>query len=169
MPLIVLILLIAAFVFALMAAFNMPSRFNMIGNALACYFLSIILPLLRTLFLITACLMVAGCATTTTWQQKLAPESLANRALVSVADHYGGKKAANLTSAGLSATAEVLQGYVDKKPPIDIITKSPGVEGVGHVVIDYLKDKKWISQETVNNLHKAAAFAARLTYTADPK
>jgi hypothetical protein len=61
MALICLLLLIAAFVLALLAAFNKPSRFNMIGSALACYFLNIILPLLRTLFLITALLLCTSC------------------------------------------------------------------------------------------------------------
>lgn len=119
------------------------------------------------LVVLTVC--CAGCASAPTWQAQLAPDSLANKAVVSVAEHYGGQKASNLASAGLYATADVLQGYVDKKPPLDVITQSPGVEGVGHIVIGYLKDKGIVTQKMVDNLHKAAAFAARLTYTADPK
>lgn len=112
-----------------------------------------------------ACLLCASCATTT-WQSQLSPNSLAGETISAVAQHYGGQKAADLASAGLSATAEVLQGYVDKKPPVDIITQSPGVEGVGHVMLDYLKTNGVVSQSTVDNIHKAAAFAARVTYTA---
>lgn len=103
--------------------------------------------------------------TTTSWQTQLAPDSLASNAIVATADHYGGAKAANLASAGLYATADVLQGYIDKKPPIDIITQSAGVEGVGHTVLDYLKDKKYVTQKTVDNIHKAALFAAKMTYS----
>lgn len=109
-------------------------------------------------------LLLCGCATTT-WQSQLAPDTLANNAIVAVAEHVGGTKAANLASAGLSAAGEVLQGYIDKKPPVDIITESPGVEGVGHVVLDWLKDKKVVTQKTVDNIHKAAAFAAKVTWT----
>jgi hypothetical protein len=62
-----------------------------------------------------------------------------------------------------------LQGYVDKKPPLDIIVESPGVEGVGHILIDYLKKKGVVTQATVDSIHKAAAWATRLTYTKDSK
>jgi hypothetical protein len=110
-------------------------------------------------------LLFTGCATTTSWQKQLAPESIAHHTVVAVSEHYGGEKAANLASAGLYATADVLQGYVDKKPPLDIVVESPGVEGVGHVLLDYLKTKGIVTQETVNSIHKAAQFAARLTYT----
>ena len=119
--------------------------------------------------LILFALFLTGCATTTTWQKHLAPDTLANKTVVAVAEHYGGNKAANLASAGLYATADVLQGYVDKKPPIDIVTESAGVQGVGHVLINYLKEKGIVTQETVNTIHKAAAFAARVTWTADNK
>jgi hypothetical protein len=129
--------------------------------------LPVFLAMLTAIFVMVCC---AGCASTpTTWQAQLAPDSLANKAVVNVANHYGGQKAAELASAGLYAAADVLQGYVDKKPPIDVITQSPGVEGVGHLIVGYLKDKGVITQKTVDNLHKAAAFAARVTYTTDPK
>lgn len=120
-----------------------------------------ILPLFVILF--------ASCSTATKWQSQLAPDSIANDAIVSVAKHYGGQSAAELASAGLYATADVLQGYVDKKPPLDIIVESPGVEGVGRIALEYLKKKNFITQETVNKFHKAAAFAARLTYKAPEK
>lgn len=125
---------------------------------------------MNKLLIIPAAIIVAfsqmgGCATTTTWQDKLAPDTLANKAVTAAAEHYGGQKAADLASAGLSATASVLQGYVDKKPPLDIIVESPGVEGVGHILVDYLKDKGVVKQSTIDNLHKAATFAAKLTWT----
>lgn len=118
------------------------------------------------IFLCGACLLLGACATSTpTWQQQLAPSGLASQVISSVARHYSGENAGELASAGLSAAAEVLQGYVAEKPPIDIITESPGVEGVGRVLINFLKDKGVVTQEMVNGIHKAAAFAARVTYT----
>lgn len=149
-----LILILAAFIIMLGVAFNIASsRINLLALALALFILS----------------FLTGCANAPTWQKTLAPESLAGETITAVAQHYGGQKAANLASAGLYATADVLQGYVDKKPPIDVITQSPGVEGVGHVVVDWLKAKGVVTQATVDNLHKAASFAARVTYTAPNK
>lgn len=45
----VLILVVLAFVFALLCAFNVPSapRFNFLGASLACYFGSLLVPLFR--------------------------------------------------------------------------------------------------------------------------
>ena len=123
---------------------------------------------MKTILCILCAVILSGCATpATTWQKNLAPTALANQTVVSVAKHYGGENAAELASAGLSATAEVLQGYVDKKPPLDIVVESPGVEGVGHILVNFLKKKGIVTQATVDNIHKAAAFATRLTYTAD--
>lgn len=119
---------------------------------------------MKTLILALIALAFTGCATAVSWKDKLAPDSIAGQTVTAVAQHYGGQKAAELASAGLYATADVLQGYVDKKPPLDVITQSPGVEGVGHIVLDYLKDKGVVTQATVDKLHAAAAFAARLTY-----
>lgn len=119
-------------------------------------------------FSLSTFFLLFGCASAPSWRQTLAPESLAGEAIVAVSQHYGGQKAADLASAGLYATADVLQGYIDKKPPLDVITSSPGVEGVGHVVLDWLKEKGVVTQATVDNLHEAAAFAARVTYTAPP-
>ena len=147
------ILILIAIVFAVAAALNVISRFNLLAIAIA-------------LFLVT---LMTGCASAPTWQARLAPDSLATQTVVAVAEHYGGKDASNLASAGLYATAEVLQGYVDKKPPLDIIVQSPGVEGVSHILLDWLKNKGVVTQATVDAVHKAAAFAARVTWTADPK
>lgn len=89
--------------------------------------------------------------------------SLANDAVKAAATYYGGPVAGQLASAGLSAAAEVLQGYVDKKPPLQVIEKSPGVAGVGHVVVDYLKSKGIVTQATVDKIHTAATIAANST------
>lgn len=68
-----------------------------------------------------------------------------------------------LAAAGLSATADVMQGYVDKKPSLQVAANSPGVKGVSQIVVDYLKTKGWITQQTVDNLHAAAQIAANAT------
>ena len=68
-----------------------------------------------------------------------------------------------LAAAGLSAAAEVMQGYVDKKPPLQVAASSPGVQGVGQIVVDYLKTKGYVTQATVDNIHAAAQIAANAT------
>jgi hypothetical protein len=103
-------------------------------------------------------LAFTGCST-----QSLISNKLAQSAVTAVAKHYGGKQAGELASAGLSATAEVLQGYIDKKPPLEVAANSPGVKGVSQIVVDYLKTKGWITQKTVDNLHAAAQIAANAT------
>lgn len=50
MNLIIFLLILSAFVLALLAAFNKPSKFNLIGSALACYFASILVRILWALF-----------------------------------------------------------------------------------------------------------------------
>lgn len=94
-----------------------------------------------------------------------APNTLVSKSVTAVAKHYGGESAGQLASDGLYATATVLQGYVDKKPPLDIIADSPGVQGMGAVMVNWLKNKGYVTQNMVNNIHKAAAIAANITNT----
>lgn len=112
--------------------------------------------LILSLFVLSSC-------STNSWQSQLQPNSLASQAVTAAARYYGGAKGADLASAGLYATADVLQGYVNKEPPIDIITKSSGVKGLGKVTVDWLVDKGVVTQTTINNVHKAAALAANMT------
>lgn len=93
----------------------------------------------------------------------IATSDLANRVVTAVARHYGGAEAGELASAGLSATAEVLQGYVNKKPPLQVAANSPGVKGVSQIVVEYLREKGWVTQNTINNLHSAAQIAEHAT------
>lgn len=95
--------------------------------------------------------------------QSLATSDLAKSAVTAVAKHYGGAQAGELAAAGLSATAEVMQGYVDHKPPLQVAANSPGVKGLSQIVVDYLQTKGWITQATVDNLHAAASIAATAT------
>lgn len=103
--------------------------------------------------------VLVGCGTT----KSLVSNQIAKDTVTAVAKHYGGAEAGALASAGLSATADVLQGYVDKKPPLEIAANSPGVQGVSQIVVRYLKTKGWITQKTVDNLHQAAQIAEHAT------
>jgi hypothetical protein len=105
-----------------------------------------------------------GCGTA----QSLVSNQLAQSAVTSVAQYYGGAKAGEFAAAGLSAAAEVMQGYVDKKPPLQVAANSPGIKGVSQIVVDYLRTKGWITQQTVDNLHAAAQIAANATPPAPP-
>ncbi len=115
-------------------------------------------PLFSILALSAVALCVGGCTV-----RSLTANDLARTAVVAVAQHYGGASAGELAAAGLSATADVMQGYVDKKPPLAVAANSPGVKGVSQIVVDYLKTKGWITQATVDNLHAAATIAANAT------
>lgn len=117
---------------------------------------------LRFLILPSCFLLFAGCAGTGNFQS-LVSSQLAQSAVTAVAQHYGGAQAAELAAAGLSATADVIQGYVDQKPPLQVAANSPGVKGVSQIVVDYLKTKGWVTQSTVDNLHSAAQIAANAT------
>lgn len=108
--------------------------------------------------LVIPVLFLCGCST-----QSLVSNKLAQDTVAAVARHYGGANAGELAAAGLSATADVMQGYVDKKPPLEVAANSPGVQGVSQIVVQYLKTKGWVSQETVNNIHSAAQIAERAT------
>lgn len=114
---------------------------------------------MKQLFFAT-CLLFAGCASFT---PSTLSSGLAHDAVVAVSQHYGGDKAGQLASAGLSAAAEVLQGYIDKQPPLKVAAASPGVTGVGQVIVDYLKTKGYVTQDTVNKIHDAAQVAVNIT------
>jgi hypothetical protein len=113
---------------------------------------------MNRLFLIPL-FFLCGCGTT----QSVLTNKLANDTVAAVARHYGGTQAGELASAGLYATADVLQGYVDKKPPLQVAANSAGVQGVSQVVVNYLKEKGWVTQNVVDNLHAAAQVAERAT------
>ncbi|MEY2500573.1 MAG: hypothetical protein QOI07_907 [Verrucomicrobiota bacterium] len=109
-------------------------------------------------FVIFCALLFTGCTA-----QSVVSNQIARSAVTEVAKHYGGEKAGELASAGLYAAADVMQGYVDKKPPLQVAANSPGVTGVSQIVVDYLKTKGWVTQQTVDNLHNAAQIAANAT------
>lgn len=116
---------------------------------------------LFTVPILCVALFCAGCANFP------APDSiaalLAKQAVIAVAQHYGGDKAGELASAGLSAAAEVMQGYVNKQPPLQVAAASPGVTGVGQVIVNYLVDRGYVTQGVVNQIHDAAQIAANAT------
>jgi uncharacterized protein YceK len=105
-------------------------------------------------------LVLSGCSTTV---QSVVSNKLAQETVAAVAKHYGGAQAGELAAAGLSATADVMQGYVDKKPPLQVVANSPGVQGVSQVVVNYLKTKGLVTQKTVDSIHAAAQIAEHAT------
>lgn len=111
------------------------------------------------ILLILLVLFLCGCSST----KSLVSSQIARDTVTAVAKHYGGSQAGELAANGLSAAADVMQGYVDKQPPLEVAAKSPGVQGVGQVVVNYLKTKGWITQKTVDNLHQAAQIAVNVT------
>lgn len=113
---------------------------------------------LGLLLIVVILFALIGCSA-----QSVISNQIAKDTVTAVARHYGGEEAGALASAGLSATADVLQGYVDKKPPLEIAANSPGIQGVSQIVIRYLKTKGWVSQKTVDNLHQAAQIAEHAT------
>lgn len=113
---------------------------------------------MKTISVLICGLLFTGCSA-----QSIVSNRLAQNAVASVAKHYGGAQAGELAAAGLSATADVMQGYVDKKPPLEVAANSPGVKGVSQIVVDYLKTKGWITQKTVDNIHAAAQIAEHAT------
>ncbi len=117
--------------------------------------------LISILCILPVALLCPGCATVPA--SGSVAEFVAKQAVVAVAQHYGGDKAGELASAGLSAAADVMQGYVNQKPPLQVAAASPGVTGVGQVVVNYLVDRGYVSQSVVNQLHDAAQIAANVT------
>lgn len=113
-------------------------------------------------YLILTCLLLTGCASFPYSSGSVA-DVIAKQAVVAAAQHYGGAQAGELASSGLSAAADVMQGYVNKEPPLKVAAASPGVAGVGQVVVNFLVDRGYITQATVNQLHDAAQIAVNAT------
>jgi hypothetical protein len=117
-------------------------------------------------FLILSALLMVGCSTLTApTQQALVTtaENLASSAVKAVAQHYGGAAAGDLASAGLSALGAVLQGYVGTTVPPTVLQSSPGVAGVGQNAVAFISSKWPVTQNVVDQVHRAAAIAAQLT------
>jgi hypothetical protein len=112
----------------------------------------------RAILLCLAVVFCSGCSSRSLVTNRLARETVA-----AVAKYYGGSQAGELAAAGLSATADVMQGYVDKRPPLQVAANSPGVQGVSQIVVNYLQSKGWITQGTVDTIHAAAQIAANAT------
>ena len=92
-------------------------------------------------------------------------ESLANIAGTAAATYYGGPAAGQLASAGLSALAKVLQGYVGSTVPASVIQATPGVANVGQAIVPVIAPNHKVSQSDVTIVTKAAHIAAALNIT----
>jgi hypothetical protein len=110
-----------------------------------------------------AILTEPGCGTLTSQQEGallVSAETLANIAGTAAATYYGGPTAGQAASAGLSALAAVLQGYVGTKIPATVVQATPGVAGVGTAVEGVVSQSQPVTQTDVNTVNQAAAIAA---------
>ena len=119
------------------------------------------------ILLVLLILLLIGC----TKDQKLTPQqsaaaqtasNLAHIAAEAAATYYGGPAAGVLASAGLDAGAAVLQGYVGTTVPPEILKASPGVAGIGPILLQQFGANHVVSQADVNRINQAAAIAATL-------
>jgi hypothetical protein len=86
-------------------------------------------------------------------------EALANIAGSAAASYYGGSQAGELASAGLSALASVLQGYIGATVPASVVQATPGIANVGTAIAPVISTDKPVSQSDVNTINQAAAIA----------
>ena len=109
---------------------------------------------------IAAVILLASCSNLTTQQKAFitSAETLAGAAATAAATFYGGPLGGALASAGLSALASVLQGYLGTTVPQSVVVASPGVNGVGVVAAAQLP-KAPVTQATVNTVNRAAVIA----------
>lgn len=103
-------------------------------------------------------ILLTSCATLTPTQGTIlmTANSIASAALSAVASAYGGPAAGTLASAGLSAEARVLQGYVNSKIPTTVVAAAPGVAGLDNVVTGIISSSKTVKQSDVTVLDDAA-------------
>lgn len=118
----------------------------------------------KYLLTLTACLLLPACANLTPQQAALLTNAvkIANVAAVAAATIYGGPVAGSVASAGLSAIASVMQGYVGTTIPATVIQNSPGLQAVGVAVAKEIAPNKVIDQQTVDLVNRAAAIADTL-------
>jgi hypothetical protein len=118
----------------------------------------------RQLIAFSVLILIAGCAYLQTPQGSAlltTSESVANVALSAAATTYAGPVVGQLASAGLSALGSVLQSYVNRPIPPEIVKASPGVAGVGAAVAKDISPSKPVTQADVNAVYRAASIAAK--------
>jgi len=106
-----------------------------------------------------------ACSTLTSSQRGallVGAETLANIAGTAAATYYGGSSAGQLASAGLSALASVLQGYVGATVPASVVQATPGVTNVGPAVANVIATNHPVTQSDVNTVTQAATIASTL-------
>ena len=117
------------------------------------------------LLLTFAAVALAGCANQTPQQQAAVEQTASNIAHVAVqaaGQYYGGAAGAALASDGLDGAASVMQGYVGTTIPASVLKASPGVNGVGAVLVGQFAPHHVVSQADVTKLSQAAVIAATL-------
>jgi hypothetical protein len=117
---------------------------------------------MNLLALLAVAVLLSGCATLTPQEGAIADGAitLGQIAGTAAASVYGGPAAGQLASAGLSALAAVLQGYVGSKIPPEIVAASPGVPAVAEAITPLVAANKTVTQADVNTVWTAAAVAS---------
>ena len=114
--------------------------------------------------LLLTALLCTSCATWTPQEAAIATTAtnIATVAATAAATFYGGPMGGQLASAGLSALAQVMNGYIGSKLPKEMITASPGVSGVGQSLVGIIAPDHVITAADQAKVQQAAAIAAQL-------
>lgn len=118
----------------------------------------------KNIITIVAFLLLVGCANMTPGQQAIATTAtnLARIAVSAAATFYGGALGGQMASAGLDALGKVIQGYVGYTIPADIVTASPGINGVGPALVTLVAPNHKVTQADADKVTQAAAIAETL-------
>lgn len=88
--------------------------------------------------------------------------NLAKVAVEAAATYYGGPLGAQLAASGLDAVALVAQSYLGSSVPKEVLQATPGVKGVGSVLVKEIAPNHVVNQSDVNSIQKAADIARTL-------
>lgn len=120
------------------------------------------------IIVLSICVLMIGCADTRQFLQSprgsaitTTSETIAKIAIQAAATTYGGPAAGQLAGAGLDALASVLQGYINKPIPAEIVKKSPGIPAVEKAVAPLVASGAPVTQADVDAVFAAAAIATK--------
>lgn len=108
--------------------------------------------------LLASILVLSACSTLTPTQKAIVvnAETIAQIAGSAAATYYGGPVAGQAASAGLSALASVMNGYIGTTIPSSIVAATPGVEGVGDALAAQINPNATITVKDVALVNQAA-------------
>lgn len=118
---------------------------------------------MKTFKILCTVLLLTGCTFTPQQQELILNASqIATTAATAAATSMGGPLAGMAASAGLSALATVLQGYVGARVPKAVVAAAPGVGTVGPKVAEIIPDNHIVTQQMVDAVNRAAVIAQTL-------